>query len=81
LIARLGKWESIVYIIEALCTEDQELKELAKKYVRRWQLQFNRSFTTPTAEQVKGLSRAISRCGAFVDQPVKELLEFSIRAF
>ncbi len=81
LIARLGKWESITYLIEALCTEDEELKELAKKYVRRWQSQFNRSFTTPTAEQVKGLSRAISRCGPFVEQPVKELLEYSIRAF
>jgi HEAT repeat protein len=81
LIARLGKWESITYLIEALCTGDEELKELAKKYVRRWQWQFNRSFTTPTAEQVKGLSRAISRCGPFVEQPVKELLEYSIRAF
>jgi HEAT repeat protein len=81
LIAHLGKWESISYLIEALCTEDEQLKELAKKYVRRWQWQFNRSFTTPTTEQIRGLSRAISRCGAFVDQPVKELLEYSIRAF
>jgi HEAT repeat protein len=81
LIARLGKWESITYLIEALCTEDEELKELAKKYVRRWQSQFNRSFTTPTPEQVKGLSRAISRCGPFVEPPVKELLEYSIRTF
>jgi hypothetical protein len=81
LIAHLAKWESVVYLIEALCTEDHELKELAKKYVRRWQSRFNRSFTTPTAEQVKGLSRALSRCGAFVEQPVKELLEFSMRAY
>ena len=81
LIARLGKWESITYLIEVLCTEDEELRELAKKYVRRWQSQFNRSFTKPTAEQAKGLSRAISRCGPFVEQPVKELLEYSIRAF
>jgi hypothetical protein len=81
LITRLGKWESITYLVEALCTKDEELKELAKKYVRRWQSQFNRSFTTPTAEQVKGLSRAISRCGPFVEPAVKELLEYSIRTF
>ncbi|HKV95640.1 MAG TPA: hypothetical protein VJW20_24055 [Candidatus Angelobacter sp.] len=31
LIARLGKWESITYLIEALCTEAEELRELAKK--------------------------------------------------
>jgi HEAT repeat protein len=81
LIARLSKWESIVYLIEALCTEDLELQGLAKSYVRRWQWRFNRSFTAPTAEQAKSLSRAMARCGAFVEQPVKELLEFSIRAF
>ena len=79
LIARLGKWESITYLIGALCTEDEQLRELANKYVRRWQWQFNRSFTTPTAEQIKGLSQAISRCGPFLEQPVKELLEYSIR--
>jgi HEAT repeat protein len=81
LIARLTKWESIRYLIEALSTEDLELRELANKYVRRWQSQFNRSFTTPTAGQVKGLLRSMSLCGAFVEPSVKELLEFSIRAF
>jgi HEAT repeat protein len=80
LIARLSKWESIGYLVEALGTNDEDLKKQAETYVRRWHWRFNRSFTNPTKAQVEHLSAALERCGTDFDQTLKEQLEFAIRA-
>jgi len=79
LIARLSKWESIGYLVEALCADNEYLKKLAETYVRRWHWQFNRSFTTPTKAQMERLTAALERCGGGLDQSVKELLESTSR--
>ncbi|HLZ00179.1 MAG TPA: hypothetical protein VKT33_14055 [Candidatus Angelobacter sp.] len=79
LISRLSKWESIGYLVEALCADNECLKKLAETYVRRWHWQFNRSFAAPANEQMERLKAAIERCGDRLDQPVRELLEFTSR--
>lgn len=75
LIARLGKWESIGYLVEALSTDDERLKSLAQRYISRWYSEFNRGFTDPAKTQMARLAGAVGRCGASLDRPVKELLE------
>jgi hypothetical protein len=47
LIARLSKWESIGYLVEALDNNAEDLRKLAESYLRRWYAQFNSSFTAP----------------------------------
>lgn len=80
LIARFSKWESISYLIQALCTDDSGLRELAECYVRRWNCQFNRSFTSPTRAQVERLSNALEKCGSRLTPTVRELLEATSRS-
>jgi hypothetical protein len=75
------KWESIGYLVEALCADNEYLKKLAERYVCRWHSQFNKSFTTPTKAQMERLSGVLERCGGGLDQSIKKLLESTSRSY
>jgi HEAT repeat protein len=81
LIARLSKWESIGYLVEALDSNAEELRKLAETYLRRWHAQFNSSFTAPTKPQVERLTVAMQRSGASLDRSIRGQIEFGIRSF
>jgi hypothetical protein len=81
LIARLSKWESIGYLVEALNSDAEYLRKLAENYLRRWYAQFNSSFTAPTKPQVGRLTAALQRSGASLDRSIRGQIEFGIRAF
>jgi len=81
LVARLSKWESIGYLVEALDSNAEDLRKLAEGYLRRWYAQFNSSFTAPTKPQVERLTVAMQKSGASLDRSIRGQIEFGIRAF
>ncbi len=77
-ISKLSKWESISYLVEALGTDVEGLKNLAGQYVTRWQRQFNRSFPSPTRMQIERLSGALDRAPSESTVLIRKQLEWFI---
>jgi hypothetical protein len=55
LIARLSKWESIGFLLQALDDPDNSVSEGAARYKARLWRRWNRSFVPPTKAQVENL--------------------------
>lgn len=81
LIGRFAKWESIAYLIRALCDTDETIVALSRFAIRRWLIRFNRSFTAPTSEQLARFKDALGQCGRLLDEATQEQLSFSIKGY
>ena len=81
LIERLGKWDSIHYMVRAVCDSDKDITEMSRFGVQRWLARFNRSFLSPTPDQLGQLNNALEECGGRIDEKTQEQLRFSMRGF
>ncbi|MBV9927310.1 MAG: HEAT repeat domain-containing protein [Acidobacteria bacterium] len=81
LLARLGKWDGIHYLIRATGDTDERIAEASRLGVVRWLSRFNRSFSAPTPEQVSRLESALREHGHLLDERVREWLWFSVKGF
>ena len=81
LIESLSKWDSIGYLVRALCDADEAIVEMSRSGIQRWLARFNRSFSSPTAEQIAKLRSALEECGNRIDEATQEQLWFSLRGF
>jgi len=79
LIDRFSKWESISYLMRALCERDEDIVERSRRAVRDWPGSFNRDFSTPSSEQVARFRDALEKCGGLIDEQTRALLWFSIK--
>ena len=68
LLARLTRWESLGYLLQALGDGDDEVSALSGRYLRRLDQRWNRSFTVPTAEQVVWLNKILDTHGLLVSE-------------
>jgi HEAT repeat protein len=59
LLARINKWDSINFLIQALMDGDDSCADLTQRYIARWFSRYNRSFATPTAEQLSRLRNTL----------------------
>ena len=80
LMARLGKWDSIYYLLKALHDSDEAIADMSKLSIEPWLAQFNRNFSSPTAEQLARLGRALE-VGSLLDDQTVEQLRFSMAGF
>jgi hypothetical protein len=81
LIGRFAKWESIAYLVRAVCDTDDGIVELSRLAIRRWVIRFNRSFTSPTPKQLSRLRDALEQCGKLLDEATQKQLSFSIKGY
>ena len=81
LLARVSKWDSIVFLIESLADKDTSLVELSKNYIRRWFTRYNRSFMAPTSDQLARLREALGRCRLLLNSGTEEHLNSLLRSF
>ncbi len=79
LLERLGKWDSIYYLLRAVRDSDEAIADMSKFSIRRWLAQFNRSFSSPTPEQLARLGIALEEGGKLLDSRTVEQLRFSIK--
>lgn len=81
LIARISKWDSIIYLIQSLSETDERLVELSKRYVARWFARYNRSFAVPSADQLKRLRKLLSGHSMLINSKTELSLESIIKYF
>ncbi|HLA09571.1 MAG TPA: HEAT repeat domain-containing protein [Pyrinomonadaceae bacterium] len=81
LIEKLGKWESIHYLVRAVCDSDEDITAMSRFGIQRWLARFNRSFLSPTPEQLAQLNNALKECGDQLYNETMEQLQFSMKGF
>lgn len=80
LIEKLGKWDSIYYLLRAVRDSDEAIAGMSRFAIQRWLARFNRSFSSPTHEQLTKLGNALETAGTLLDNRTMEQLHFSIRS-
>lgn len=81
LLCSLPKWDSIRYIIEFCANTNESVSKLGQYALVNWELKFNRSFTSPSKNQVKEIRKSIINFGKAIKDNDKKFIEFSIRDF
>ncbi|MDL2275941.1 hypothetical protein LJC22_07440 [Desulfosarcina sp. OttesenSCG-928-G10] len=71
------KWQRLIYILEAISRDDEQMRKKAFEAVNRWRFDFNRSFTVPSNSQQTEIRRLIHELnGVLSDRMERELLFF-----
>ncbi len=81
LLARISKWDSITFLIQSLTDQDDSCVELSQRYIVRWFSRYNRSFATPTAEQLSRLRNVLSRCNLLLSSETQRELDSLLKSF
>lgn len=81
LIERVDKWDRIYYLLSAVRDSDEAIAVRCKVSIQCWPQRFNRSFSSPTPEQVARLRIALDESGNLLDSWTMEQLRFSIAGF
>lgn len=79
LIARIGKWESIAYLVRAQAKGDHAISHLAGSRVKRWIDHFNRSGTQPTKEQLARAAQAVDEAAPTLGKERTRMLRFLMK--
>lgn len=80
LIMKLSKWDSIHFMVRALCDSDDDLTGMSRFGIERWLARFNRSFSSPMREQLAQLDTALGECGHLLDEKTRQQLRFSMKS-
>jgi HEAT repeat protein len=81
LIERCAKWDSIRYLLNALCETDENVIDVGRTAVDGWLGYFNRSFSSPTPDQLTAARDALEKCGHALNETTRERLQFSLKTF
>jgi HEAT repeat protein len=81
LLARINKWDSIAFLVQSLTHQDDAFLDLSQKYINRWFARYNRSFATPTAEQISRLRDVLGRCSLLLSSGTQRQLDSLLRSF
>jgi HEAT repeat protein len=81
LTSKLTKWESITFIIEAMASQSDVIKEIANDYLDRWLWNFNRSFTKPTNRQKEKIEFLIQTHRNEIGVDRIRTIEFNMKTF
>ena len=81
LIEKLGKWDSINYLVRSVRDSDETIAAMGQFGVQRWLAGVNRSFTSPSSEQLATLRKALEETGNLLDAETMRQLQFSMKGF
>jgi HEAT repeat protein len=81
LLEKLGKWDSICFMVKAVCDSDEEVANRGRLSIQRWLWRFNRGFSSPTLEQLAKLRNVLEECGNRLDDKTMDDLRFSMKGF
>ena len=81
LLSKFSKWESISYLVRTGRETDEDIVLASRNAISGWLGDFNRSYATPSAEQVAKLNEALDTCGEFIDEDTHQQLRFTLRSF
>jgi len=81
LIARINKWDSINFLIQSLIIPSDCSVDRSRSYIARWFARYNRSFATPTPEQLSRLRNTLSQCSLLLDAETQWQMESLLKGF
>lgn len=81
LLEKIGKWDSIYFLVKSTSEPDQRVASRALIAIDRWLWRFNRTFPVPTPDQLTKLSSALNECGDHLDEKTREQLWFCMKGF
>jgi hypothetical protein len=81
LLAGLGKWESIGWIIRACGVEDEPIAVMARQHLRRWLDRFNRNQTQPTRDQLQRTAQALDTASEAIGRDSERMLRFLMKGY
>lgn len=81
LIAALGKWESIGWLLRASTLDDKELARDAAGLVRRWKDRFNRSGAQPAGDQLDRAKQALEAAAPALRTGLAQELRFLMKGY
>lgn len=81
LIARLGKWARLPYLIGACSDRDPEIATRAHHSLRDWITQFNRSFARPSPSEIRLALAALETSRSVLSPNLLGLLEFHLKGW
>src|SRR5262249_19556147 len=67
LIEKLGKWDSVYYLLRAVRDSDEAIADMSRFAIQRWLARFNRNFSSPTHEQLTRLVNALDEGRKMLD--------------
>ena len=81
LLARINKWDSITFLVQSLTDQNDSFVDLSRRYISRWFARYNRSFATPTPEQISRLRNVLSRCNLLLSSGTQRQLDSLLEKF
>ena len=81
LIARISKWDSINFLIQSLTNQSDSCVDLSRRYIARWFARYNRSFVTPTPEQLSRLRNTLSKCNLLLSPGTERQIQSLLKSF
>ena len=81
LLAKLGKWESLAFLIWACGSQDRAIAHLGEDYLQRWLRRYNSQFSTPDRAQMAEINRAIAQSNQAMSANLRKELLFAIAPF
>ena len=81
LLCSLSKWISIIYMVELCADKNEEISMLGQKELESWKLKYNKSFMTPTNNQIKELRESLEYFGKSIKDSDRDFIKSCIRDF
>ena len=73
------KWQSLIYMLEALACEMEDVRKLTIQAVNDWLIKFNKSFAKATSQQKETAHNLIYSHGEHLSAPIKRELQFMLK--
>ncbi|HEX6036517.1 hypothetical protein [Longimicrobium sp.] len=77
LLAWRGKWDGLVWILQALTDSDPRIREAAGTLLERWRQRFNRTFAQPTSAQLERVRTALQPVASTLPPETVKWLRFA----
>lgn len=82
LLSSLSKWDAIIFIIEFYVNKDEsEISRLGKAYLINWIVNFNRTFYSPTTNQIDSINNILKKYGSELEKSELREIQFCIKSF
>jgi|GEM_PF-1941781 len=81
LLNKAEKWERVIFMLQALSTEDKSMKDFANASLGTWQRQYELTwtYTLPSASQKIRLVKGMKGCAHTLSDPLRAMLEVCLK--
>ena len=73
-----SKWSSIIYMLEAVSYDDEQIREKSLTAINRWLFGFNRSFALPNEKQIDVIRKLMYKSKEKLPSDIQKELLFAL---